>query len=152
MDLHPSIPSLTGPATMPESKASRGDAGRPSRRTFIKSAGAAGAAAALASAVGPTILKAEDKAGSRNTVIGKGEHTYECFHNWGELPAHIKWGETHGVAIDEAGLIYIKHRNRAEVPMDAIAVFDPAGKFVRSFGKEYHAGSRSEEHTSELQS
>ena len=50
------------------------------------------------------------------------------------------WGETHGVAIDESGLIYIKHRSTAAEPMDAIVVFDPDGKFVRSFGKEYHGG------------
>jgi hypothetical protein len=114
-----------------------GDAGKASRRTFIK---AASAAAVTAGAVGPTILGATDKAGSRNAIIGSGEHTYECLHNWGELPAHVQWGETHGVAIDQAGLIYIKHRNRADMPMDAIVVFDPDGKCVTSFGKEYHAG------------
>jgi hypothetical protein len=113
------------------------DPANPSRRTFIK---AAGAAAVAAGTVGPTILGASDKAGTRNAIIGSGEHTYECLHNWGELPEHVKWGETHGVAIDEAGLIYIKHRNRAEMPMDAIVVFDPEGKYVASFGKEYHAG------------
>lgn len=122
---------------MSDSKSNPSDPGKPSRRTFIK---AAGAAAVAAGAVGPTILGAEDKSGSKNAVIGTGEHKYECLHNWGELPDHIQWGETHGVAVDEAGLIYIKHRNRAPLPMDAIAVFDPAGKFVRSFGKEYHAG------------
>ena len=113
------------------------DPNKASRRTFIK---AAGAAAVAAGTVGPTVLGATDKAGTKNAVIGSGEHTYECLHNWGELPDSVKWGETHGVAIDEAGLIYIKHRNRAEMPMDAIVVFDPEGKFVRSFGKEYHAG------------
>src|SRR5262249_49011354 len=100
-------------------------ASKASRRTFIKTASAAGAAAAISGSVGPTILGATDKSGTKNPVIGSGEHTYECFHNWGELPDHVKWGETHGVAIDEAGLIYIKHRNRAEMPMDAIVVFDP---------------------------
>jgi len=113
------------------------DLGKASRRTFIKSASAAAVAVGT---VGPTILGATDKAGTKNAVIGSGEHTYECIHNWGELPDHVKWGETHGVAIDEAGLIYIKHRNRAEMPMDAIVVFDPEGKYVASFGKEYHAG------------
>jgi hypothetical protein len=44
------------------------------------------------------------------------------------------------VAVDAAGLVYIKHRSHAPEPLDAIAVFDPAGKFVRSFGKEYHTG------------
>ncbi|MSR59260.1 MAG: twin-arginine translocation signal domain-containing protein [Planctomycetaceae bacterium] len=113
------------------------DAGATSRREFMK---VAGAAAVAATAVGPTILGAADKAGTKNAVIGSGEHTYEAIHGWGELPDHIKWGETHGVAIDAAGLIYIKHRSHAEVPIDAIAVFDPDGQFVRSFGKEYHHG------------
>lgn len=123
---------------MSEPESNAGDAGKTSRRTFIKAAGAVAVAAARP--VGPTILGAEDKSGTKNAVIGSGEHTYECIHNWGELPAHVKWGETHGVAIDEAGLVYIKHRNRAELPMDAIVVFDSEGKYVTSFGKEYHAG------------
>ncbi len=106
------------------------------RRTFIKTAGAA----ALSAAVGPIILHAEDKAGTKRAVVGTGEYTYECYHNWGEVPSHIVWGDTHGVCVDEAGLIYIKHRSNAPDPMDAIAVFDEQGKFVRSFGKEYHGG------------
>jgi hypothetical protein len=107
-----------------------------SRRTFLKTAGAT----ALAAAVGPTILGAENKSASRNPILGSGEHTYEAIHGWGEVPSHIVWGDTHGVCVDEAGLIYIKHRSDAPEPMDAVAVFDAAGKFVRSFGKEYHHG------------
>src|SRR6185436_4954686 len=118
---------------MSASKSSRRSS---SRRTFLQ---ATSAAAAIA-AVGPTILGAQDKAGTKPPVLGVPGFQYTPTHGWGELPAHIVWGETHGVAIDEAGLIYIKHRNKAEQPMDAIAVFDPAGKFVRSFGKEYHGG------------
>ena len=113
------------------------EAGSASRRDFLK---VAGAAAVAASTVGPTILGATDKAGTKNAIVGEGDHTYEAIHGWGELPETIQWGETHGVAIDEAGLIYIKHRNRSPTVMDAIAVFDPSGKFVRSFGKEYHGG------------
>jgi hypothetical protein len=106
------------------------------RREFLKST----AAVAATLAAGPTILGAQDKAGSKMPRVGRGEHQYECVHNWGEVPSHIKWGETHGVAVDAAGLIYIKHRNNAADPMDAIVVFDPAGKFVRSFGDEYNGG------------
>jgi hypothetical protein len=107
------------------------------RRDFLKAAGAA----TVAAAVGPTILHATDKAGSKAPVLGTGAHQYEVLsHAWGELPSHIVWGETHGVTIDEAGLVYIKHRNYAKHPMDAIVVFDPKGKFVRSFGKEFHRG------------
>ena len=110
------------------------------RRTFLQATGAATVAVAATPLLGPTILGAEDKSGKKLPVLGEGEHKYEAIHDWGELPSHIVWGETHGVAVDEAGLIYIKHRSRAAEPMDAIAVFDPTGKFVRSFGKEYHGG------------
>jgi len=107
-----------------------------SRRTFIKQAGAA----AVTAAVGPTLLRASDKSGSRRARVGTGAYVYECHHGWGELPEHIVWGETHGVCVDKAGLIYVKHRSKTPEPVDAIAVFDPEGKFVRSFGKEYHGG------------
>jgi hypothetical protein len=106
------------------------------RRTFIKAAGAA----AVTAAAGPMILGAENKSGSKRATVGEGSFTYECHHGWGEVPAHIVWGETHGVCVDEAGLVYIKHRSNAPEPIDAIAVFEPGGKFVRSFGKEYHGG------------
>ena len=45
----------------------------------------------------PLILGAGDKSGSRAPVLGSGEHTYEALHDWGELPANIKYGNTHGV-------------------------------------------------------
>lgn len=107
------------------------------RRTFLKSAGAAAAAAS----VSPLILRATDKSGSKATILGEGAYQYEVVsQNWGELPSHVQWGETHGVAVDEAGLVYVKHRSHAPDPVDAIVVFDPQGKFVRSFGKEYHTG------------
>jgi hypothetical protein len=109
-----------------------------SRRAFLKSTAAA--ALATSSAHLPTILHADDKAGSKLPVLGEGEHKYECQHGWGELPSHVTWGETHGVAVDKAGQIYIKHRTLSKEPMDSIVVFDPAGKCVTTFGKEYHAG------------
>ena len=113
------------------------------RRTFIKQTAAAAGALAAASATAPLILGAEDKSATKRPVIGTGEYRYECWHDWGQLPSHIKWETTHGVAIDEAGFIYIKHQGHSKKwadAMDAIVVFDPQGKFVRSFGKEYYPG------------
>lgn len=107
-----------------------------SRREFLKTTGAAAAAVSLAA----SFVHASDKSGSKLAVIGSGEHTYECHHGWGQLPAGISWGETHGVAIDAAGNIYIKHAAYTPEPMDAIVVFDPQGQAIRSFGKEYHGG------------
>lgn len=109
-----------------------------SRRDFIRTAGVA----AVTASVAPAILNATDKSGTKRPVVGSGEHTYEVTHGWGQLPAHVRWGETHGVAVDEAGLIYIKHRTRAvdPEPMDSIVVFDPEGRCVRTFGREFHGG------------
>ncbi|MCA9114707.1 MAG: peptidase [Planctomycetaceae bacterium] len=106
------------------------------RRRFLRSAGSAAAVAML----GPCFVHASDKAGTRPARVGEGDYQYACDHHFGQLPDHVQWGDTHGVCIDDEGLIYIKHRSRAKEPMDAIVVFDPAGKFVRSFGKEYHGG------------
>jgi hypothetical protein len=106
------------------------------RREFLKQTARAGAAALA----GPILLGAADKAGTKNAVVGTGEHRYECVHNWGELPSHLHWETTHGVAIDEAGQVYIKQQGHGGSPMDTIVVFDPKGKFVRSFGKEYYPG------------
>jgi hypothetical protein len=107
-----------------------------SRREFLK----ATSAVALTTTLCPSILRATDKSASKLPLLGQGAHRYEAIHGWGQLPSHVAWGETHGVAIDEAGLIYIKHRSMASEPLDAIVVFDPQGKFVRSFGKEFHGG------------
>ena len=104
------------------------------RREFLKQTAAA---TVLASGAAPAILGAEDKTGSKNPVIGKGEYRYECIHDWGKLPDHLSWETTHGVTVDEAGLVYIKHQGHANKPaQDTIVVFDSDGKFVRSFGKE----------------
>ena len=108
-----------------------------SRRTFLKAAGAVALTPALASA---------NPSDSQNPVIGTNEHRFECHHNWARVPDHIHWFETHGVAVDKSGLIYITHRaggdkpSSPEMAQDTIVVFDPDGKFVRSFGKQYHGG------------
>lgn len=106
------------------------------RREFLKTS----AVVAGALAVAPFAVHAEDKAESTHPIIGSGEHQYECHHGWGEVPDSIPWHETHGVTVDREGLIYVKHRSAGKDPIDTIVVFDPTGKFVRSFGKEYHGG------------
>ena len=113
------------------------------RRQFLAVSTAATVATAvtLASpALAPAFVGATDKAGTRPVRVGAGEHLYECHHGWGETPDGFRWGDTHGVAVDEAGFVYITHRSHTPVPQDAVLVFDPHGKFVRGFGKEYHKG------------
>jgi hypothetical protein len=103
-----------------------------SRRTFLK------AAAALA----PAILRADDKAGTRRPVAGAGEHTYEVYHDWGELPAEIRYGNTHGVVEDSQGRIYVHHTvNASSESSDSMVVFDEKGKFIKSWGKDFKGGA-----------
>lgn len=101
------------------------------RREFL-------ASAAVATS-GPTLLGMSRKSADPAPVIGRGEHQYQCIHNWGQLPNDYSWQTTHNVTIDSQGLVYITHQGMGK-KMDTVLVFDPAGKFVRSFGKEWHGG------------
>ncbi len=107
------------------------------RRSFLKTS----AAVAATASTGPILLGVEDKAGSKLPRVGTGEHTYECHHNWGELPGEFEWQTTHNVTIDSEGLVYITHQGLPKKKgMDTVFVFDPQGKYVRSFGKDWHGG------------
>lgn len=114
-----------------------------SRRTFLKQAGAAGVSAV---AVSMTAGRAATAHRDDLPIVGSGSHQYECIHGWGDVPDHISWFETHGVAVDRDGFVYITHRGGGDLPsspemaQDTIVVFDPEGKFVRSFGKAWHGG------------
>ncbi len=109
------------------------------RRDFITTTAAAAAAVAT---TGPTILGAQDKSGSKLPIVGSGDHTYEAIHDWGQLPANIKYGNTHSVAEDSHGNIYVHHTVHATSQSpDAVVVFDDKGKFVRSFGAQFRNGA-----------
>src|ERR1035438_327614 len=105
-----------------------------SRRGFLAQFGT--------SFVAPLILGATNKAGSNKPVLGSGEHTYEAIHDWGELPAGIQYGNTHGVCEDSQGHIYVHHTvNKASESHNSMVVFDAAGKFVTSWGPEFMGGA-----------
>ncbi len=100
------------------------------RRRFLQ-AGATGAAAWM---TGVPFLRAQ----SRVPTVGEGPYQFECLHDWGQVPADIKLGNTHGVALDAQGLIYIYHTvGEGSAKADAMLVFDADGKFVRSWGAEF---------------
>lgn len=105
-----------------------------SRRSFLTRTGTGLGA--------PLILGAANKSGSRKPVLGEGEHTYEVTHDWGALPADIKYGNTHGVCVDAQQHVYIHHTVYAtsEKP-DSMVVFDHKGRFVKSWGKEFKGGA-----------
>lgn len=90
----------------------------------------------------PLILGAANKSGSANPILGEGAHKYEAIHDWGELPAGLKYGNTHGVCEDSHGNIYVHHTvNKTSEKHDSMVVFDPEGKFVKSWGKEFEGGA-----------
>jgi hypothetical protein len=106
-----------------------------SRRQFLAH-GAAGAAASLAA---PAILRVA-KADSE-LVIGEGEHRFRVFHQWPQLPDRFQWQTTHGVAVDRDGFLYVIHEGRADLTdHPSIFVFDPQGRYVRSFGSQFQGG------------
>jgi hypothetical protein len=90
----------------------------------------------------PLILGAQNKSGSAKPVLGSGDHTYEVTHDWGELPARIAYGNTHGVCEDSQGHIYVHHTvNKVSESHDSMVVFDAEGKFVKSWGAEFQGGA-----------
>ncbi|MCA8990142.1 MAG: twin-arginine translocation signal domain-containing protein, partial [Planctomycetaceae bacterium] len=105
-----------------------------SRRQFLKTAATAAAATTLA----PCFVHAAKKSGDGEVIVGSGEYTYRCHHNWGRdsLPEnHVYGGASHGAAVDSSGLIYITHYGNP----GSVFVFDEAGQFVRSMG-DVHIG------------
>ena len=102
------------------------------RRNFLRTSAAAAAS-------GPILLGMTARADEAHPVIGSGEHRYQCDHAWGELPPDYAWQTTHNVALDSQGMVYITHQGIG-TKMDTVLVFDAKGKFVRSFGKEWHGG------------
>lgn len=100
------------------------------RRTFL-----------AATAAAPAVL-ASNKSGSKNPILGEGSHQYECIHDWGELPANIKYGNTHGIVEDSNGFLYVHHTvHDTSEASDTMVVFDPNGKFVKSWGAEFKKGA-----------
>ena len=99
------------------------------RRQFLR----AGVAAAAAGVAAPMVL-AQSKAEPALAVVGEGSFRYECHHGWGQLPEKAGYGgASHGIALDAQGHIYISHQGSP----GSVFVFDPQGKFVRSFGQEF---------------
>ncbi len=101
-----------------------------SRRRFVAAAAAA-----------PAVIAAS-KSGTKNPIAGSGEFQYEMISDWGELPAGLKYGNTHGVCEDSQGHIYVHHTvNKTSEKHDTMVIFDAKGKFVKSWGAEFEGGA-----------
>lgn len=73
--------------------------------------------------------------------VGAGDHQWELIHDWAQLPDQFSWQTTHNVAVDEAGNLYVIHEGHADKPdHPSIFVFDPQGRYIRSFGQQFQGG------------
>ncbi len=114
---------------------------RLNRRSFLRNLGLTTATAATFARIAP-FARATDKAGTRPVIVGSGEHQYEVLHDWGRFPVSCILGNTHGVAEDSQGRIYIKHTvGKGSSCTDAILVFDAEGNLITSWGSEFKGGA-----------
>src|SRR5262249_61078383 len=95
------------------------------RRDFLKKC----SQASLAAALPRYFVQSADKSGSRLPVVGSGAHIYECVHDWLVPPEGLVWGDTHGLAQDEHGFIYVAHTlNKTSMRGEAVVVYHSAGR------------------------
>ena len=97
-------------------------------------------AATVALSAGVPFLRASDKAGSKPVTVGSGDHVYEWRSDWGELPDGFAWGNTHGVCQAKDGTIFLCHQAEDEPKRAVVLAFDAEGRFLRSWGEEFHKG------------
>jgi hypothetical protein len=106
------------------------------RRGFLQTLGVGLGAGLLA----PRSLFAvtdKSRGGSKPLIIGQGAHTYEWTNNWAKLPAGMQISNCHGgIVLDSHGRVYLNTDTE-----NAVMVFDPDGKFVKGFGKDYQGGA-----------
>lgn len=98
----------------------------PTRRTAVQ----------LLSAVAAPMLLTAKKSGANSQMMGEGKHTYEVHHDYLKLPDGRQWGYTHSVAITKDGRTIVHSQCQ-----DAVAIFDPKGKFIKSWNGGFDKGA-----------
>lgn len=105
------------------------------RRGFLRVGAGAAAAAAAVSFAAPYV-RAADRTGSGAVITGSGGHKFEVLKQWGQLPDGVRYGTTHGIAVDSQNRIYV--HNMSE---HGTIVFDADGKFIKSWGADFRGGA-----------
>ncbi len=128
------------------------------RRAFLAAVaglGAAGLAASATRRVAAGRLASDPPAASPSAVappvpakpapplvVGPAGARFEVVHDWLVPPKGCMFGDTHGVAQDAKGNIYLAHTVHPESTLrDAVVVYSRDGTFLRSFGKEFAGGA-----------
>ncbi|MFO0980211.1 MAG: hypothetical protein U1E76_00430 [Planctomycetota bacterium] len=103
-----------------------------SRRTFLRAAAAGFAALALERR---TRAASQDK--PARIVLGSGAHTYEWLPAWAKLPGGMTFGNTHGcIVVDQLNRVFMNTDTE-----HAVIIFDAAGNFIKSWGKDFKGGA-----------
>lgn len=106
-----------------------------SRRRFLQGVGVGLGVGLIAPQ--KLLAKQSKSTAKKALIVGKGKHTYEWDSNWAKLPAGMQLGSCHGgIVFDSHGRAYLNTETE-----NAVMVFDPDGKFVKAFGKDYKNGS-----------
>ncbi|MFL6215973.1 MAG: hypothetical protein ACJ74J_18970 [Blastocatellia bacterium] len=106
-----------------------------SRRSFLFGIGAAVAASSVVRAF-PAIVTSKSAADAP-VFLGSGSHRYEWVRGWAKLPEGMRFGNTHGaVVVDWQGRVLMNTDSD-----NAIIIFDPDGRFIKAWGKEWRNGT-----------
>lgn len=120
-----------------------------SRREFIITCAASAVAPPLlahalgqSAPSGATLAPARPRASSGNLVLGEGSHRYECIHDYLVPPPGTNFGDTHGLAQDKAGRIYLTQTVGAQSnPVAGVCVYEPTGTFITAWGPQFAGGA-----------
>ena len=107
-----------------------------SRRGFL-------AASVSAMAVGSLARRVSARTGIvEHPILGTGSERFECIHDWLTPPAGMFFGDTHGVAQDRSGRIYLAQTvGSGSAPANGVAVYGADGKFIESWGAQFAGGA-----------
>ncbi|MSQ91227.1 MAG: hypothetical protein EXS01_07550 [Phycisphaerales bacterium] len=106
------------------------------RRDFLRVTAAAAILPTIASrALGQEVARAP-------IILGTGANRFECLHDWIKPPTGMTFGDTHGLAQDKSGRIYVAHTVGAgSSPSSGVCVYDRSGAFLNSWGGQFAGGA-----------
>ena len=87
-------------------------------------------------ALAMTLPAQDSRPATQPVTLGEGAHRYTWVAGWGQLPAGMQYGNTHGgIVVTKKGEVLVNTDTK-----NAILVFTTGGKFVRAFGEEFAGG------------
>lgn len=95
---------------------------------------------ATAATVMPAVFAKSNQ--DKPILVGKDRWTYEVHHDWLVPPLGFDYGDTHGIAQDAQGRLYLAQTvHPGSYRQDAVLVFDQEGSFITSWGSDFAGGA-----------